>query len=69
MHAPWRPAVARKQGLPRSISDGSLAEMRSEGVPLEASEITAPELVKESSGSSGGESLTGSAPAPALDAR
>jgi hypothetical protein len=69
MNAPWTPAVARKQGLPRSISDGSLAEVRPEGVPLQASEITAPESVKQSFGSSGRESLTASAPAPALDAQ
>jgi hypothetical protein len=65
MHAPWIRAVATKHGLPRSASDGSLAAVRSEGVPLHASEITAPESVKESFGSPDCESLR-SASAPPL---
>jgi hypothetical protein len=57
MHEPWRRAVLKKQGLPRSISDGDDAEVPSEGVLTEACEGTAPELVKESLGSPGCESL------------
>jgi hypothetical protein len=64
MHAPI-PAVATKQGLPRSVAEGALAGVRSEGALLHASKITAPASVKDSFGSPDCESLE-SALAPPL---